>query len=94
MPGNIMTRAVLEAFPDAMRALSSVRWLIMRALSMAVGALSLLAASGTAHAQPFNYAEALQKSEFFYEAQRSGVLPRRMTTRSIPPSSASPTGLA
>lgn len=45
----------------------------MRALSTVVGALSLLA--GTAHAQPFNYAEALQKSEFFYEAQRSGVLP-------------------
>ena len=45
----------------------------MRALSIAVGALSMLA--GTAHAQSFNYAEALQKSEFFYEAQRSGVLP-------------------
>ncbi|GAA3735059.1 glycoside hydrolase family 9 protein [Salinactinospora qingdaonensis] len=33
-------------------------------------------ATGTAHAAPeFNYAEALQKSMFFYEAQRSGDLP-------------------
>ncbi|HEX3761685.1 MAG TPA: glycoside hydrolase family 9 protein [Kofleriaceae bacterium] len=54
----------------------------MRALSFVVGALSLFAA-GTAHAQAFNYAEALQKSEFFYEAQRSGVLPanKRITWR-------------
>jgi len=42
---------------------------------MVVGALTLLGTGGTAHAQPFRYAEALQKSEFFYEAQRSGVLP-------------------
>jgi endoglucanase len=47
----------------------------MRALSLVVGALSLLVIGGTARAQPFNYAEALQKSEFFYEAQRSGALP-------------------
>lgn len=35
----------------------------------------MLVVGGVAHAQPFNYAEALQKSEFFYEAQRSGALP-------------------
>src|ERR1044071_6678669 len=54
----------------AVRALS----LVMRALSLLVGALTILS-SGTARAQPFNYAEALHKSEFFYEAQRSGALP-------------------
>jgi len=45
------------------------------ALSLAVGALSLVINTGTLHAQSFNYSEALQKSEFFYEAQRSGALP-------------------
>ncbi|HEY0992909.1 MAG TPA: glycoside hydrolase family 9 protein [Kofleriaceae bacterium] len=40
-----------------------------------MGALSLLGSAGTARAQNFNYAEALQKSQFFYEAQRSGALP-------------------
>ena len=38
-------------------------------------ALAGIAGAGTAHAQSFNYAEALQKSQFFYEAQRSGSLP-------------------
>src|SRR4026207_426419 len=47
----------------------------VRALSTLVGALSLVAIASTARAQSFNYAEALQKSEFFYEAQRSGALP-------------------
>jgi endoglucanase len=42
---------------------------------MIVGALSLTAGLATARAQSFNYAEALQKSQFFYEAQRSGALP-------------------
>src|SRR5262245_27601398 len=49
---------------------------VMRALSVVmVGALSLLGSGSIARAQSFNYAEALQKSEFFYEAQRSGALP-------------------
>lgn len=47
----------------------------VRALSIAVGALSILLAATPARAQGFNYAEALQKSQFFYEAQRSGALP-------------------
>src|SRR4030095_13008604 len=38
-------------------------------------ALVALAAAGRVEAQSFNYAEALQKSLFFYEAQRSGPLP-------------------
>lgn len=42
----------------------------------ALGLLAAPPASGTAEAAPrFNYAEALQKSMFFYEAQRSGDLP-------------------
>ncbi|GAA3966974.1 endoglucanase [Thermobifida alba] len=46
------------------------------AAALAAGFLTLPAAVGTAHAEPaFNYAEALQKSMFFYEAQRSGALP-------------------
>jgi endoglucanase len=54
----------------------------MRALPVLVGALSLFG-GGEARAQSFNYAEALQKSEFFYEAQRSGPLPanKRITWR-------------
>jgi endoglucanase len=40
-----------------------------------MGALSLVVGIATASAQPFNYAEALQKTQFFYEAQRSGALP-------------------
>lgn len=41
-----------------------------------LGAILCLCALGPAHAQSsFNYAEALQKSLFFYEAQRSGPLP-------------------
>lgn len=35
----------------------------------------LLVCSGIAMAQRYNYAEVLQKSVFFYEAQRSGTLP-------------------
>src|SRR5690242_19676162 len=58
----------------ARRASRSRCWCAVRALSMAVGALLLLG-GGVARAQSFNYAEALQKSEFFYEAQRSGPLP-------------------
>nr|BBA57845.1 endo-1,4-beta glucanase E4 [Thermobifida alba] len=46
------------------------------AAALAAGFLTTPAAVGTAHAEPaFNYAEALQKSMFFYEAQRSGALP-------------------
>jgi endoglucanase len=52
-----------------------VRGAAVGALSALVGALSLLGGATTARAQPFNYAEALQKSQFFYEAQRSGALP-------------------
>jgi endoglucanase len=48
---------------------------------MAVGALSILGTVGTARAQTFNYAEALQKSQFFYEAQRSGALPANNRVR-------------
>src|SRR6185295_17880792 len=36
---------------------------------------ALAGVTSTADAQTFNYAEALQKAEFFYEAQRSGALP-------------------
>ena len=66
----------VRAFPPACRP-------AVRALSIVAAALALLGAGGTARAQPFNYAEALQKSEFFYEAQRSGVLPatKRITWR-------------
>jgi len=57
-----------------------------RLLLSSIGAALLLAALGvvalprTAHAAPsttgvFDYAEALQDSMFFYEAQRSGQLP-------------------
>src|SRR5512134_58491 len=43
---------------------------------LAVAVLAVLAGSVLpSTAQPFNYAEALQKSLFFYEAQRSGPLP-------------------
>ncbi|KUP96720.1 glycoside hydrolase family 9 protein [Thermobifida cellulosilytica] len=46
------------------------------AVALFAGSLTVLPATGTAHAAPaFNYAEALQKSMFFYEAQRSGKLP-------------------
>ncbi len=51
------------------------------AVSVLSGGLLVPAASGGAQAQPrvqapaYNYAEALQKSMFFYEAQRSGALP-------------------
>src|SRR5262245_56989841 len=45
------------------------RWFLVAAVLSALG--SALPSS----AQPFNYAEALQKSLFFYEAQRSGPLP-------------------
>ena len=44
--------------------------------ALTAGMLGVPLATGTAHAEPaFNYAEALQKSMFFYEAQRSGKLP-------------------
>lgn len=52
-----------------------VRWLLIT---------SVLALTGPLSGQPaFNYAEALQKSMFFYEAQQSGVLPEsnRVTWR-------------
>jgi len=62
MPVNLRRHGLVEAFSLAVRALSIV------------GVLAMLG-GGTALAQPFNYTEALQKSEFFYEAQRSGVLP-------------------
>ena len=74
-PCVIPSRASRSARRLVMRALSFVRAHTVRALPILVGALSLLGASGLARAQPFNYAEALQKSEFFYEAQRSGALP-------------------
>ncbi|WP_077057300.1 glycoside hydrolase family 9 protein [Streptomyces sp. MP131-18] len=51
------------------------------AASVLCGGLLVPVASGGAQAQPqvqvpaYNYAEALQKSMFFYEAQRSGALP-------------------
>lgn len=42
-----------------------------------------MVAFGKTHAQQYNYAEVLQKSMFFYECQRSGVLPsdNRVTWR-------------
>src|SRR4029077_807427 len=46
------------------------RWFgVVAALAFALAAVSPLSA------QTFNYAEALQKAEFFYDAQRSGALP-------------------
>jgi hypothetical protein len=46
------------------------------ALALATGALVVPLTAGPAAAAPdYNYAEALQKSMFFYEAQRSGDLP-------------------
>ena len=66
---NIMTSgssaaAARDGWPVSLR-----RWLVAIAVAGSCGAV------GTARAQPFNYAEVLQKSEFFYEAQRSGALP-------------------
>ncbi|MEY9210813.1 glycoside hydrolase family 9 protein [Thermobifida halotolerans] len=44
--------------------------------ALTAGFLAVPLTTGTARAEPaFNYAEALQKSMFFYEAQRSGALP-------------------
>jgi hypothetical protein len=43
--------------------------------SLLLNLLLLAAAAAPARAQTFNYAEALQKSMFFYECQRSGPLP-------------------
>src|ERR1041384_3402827 len=65
----------------AVRRSRSVRKYLVRALSILVGALSLVGGSAAAHAQTFNYAEALQKSQFFYEAQRSGALPANNRVR-------------
>lgn len=45
------------------------------ALAVAVGVLVAPLATGAAAAPTYNYAEALQKSMFFYQAQRSGDLP-------------------
>ena len=66
------------AIPGSRRVIPSPRprtRAVVGALSLAVGALSIMSNTGTVQAQPFNYAEALQKSQFFYEAQRSGPLP-------------------
>src|SRR3954471_20083505 len=59
----------------AVRRPGRVSTYLVGALSLVVGALSLNVRGTPAYAQSFNYAEALQKSEFFYEAQRSGTLP-------------------
>lgn len=49
---------------------------VLLAAAVAFGGLGVSPGGGTAHANPlYNYAEALQKSLFFYEAQRSGYLP-------------------
>ncbi len=44
-------------------------------LALAAGLLAAPLASGASAAPAFNYAEALQKSMYFYQAQRSGDLP-------------------
>lgn len=50
---------------------------VLSALAMSAGALASLPANTIAPeaASKYNYAEALQKSMFFYEVQQSGVLP-------------------
>ena len=45
------------------------------ALALTAGALVVPLASAASAAPAFNYAEALQKSMFFYQAQASGDLP-------------------
>ncbi len=53
--------------------------------ALTAGMLGVPLATGTAHAEPaFNYAEALQKSMFFYEAQRSGKLPENKAAGTTP----------
>ena len=60
---------------------SMPRWPARAILVMVMlTALGVVTVPRTAHAQPsatgaFDYAEALQDSMFFYEAQRSGQLP-------------------
>ena len=71
LPKNLGRSArMLRSFPGA----SS---LLIAGLLRSLGSILLLAAlAATAvRAQTFNYAEALQKSMFFYECQRSGTLP-------------------
>ena len=50
---------------------------VLSALAMSAGALAAMPANTIAPeaASKYNYAEALQKSMFFYEVQQSGVLP-------------------
>src|SRR5262245_48463577 len=75
MRSHLAARSSRRVIPSRDRESRPGSWCLVGALSIAVGALSLLAGGSTAHAQTFNYAEALQKSQFFYEAQRSGALP-------------------
>ncbi|TQL02192.1 glycoside hydrolase family 9 protein [Cellulomonas sp. SLBN-39] len=50
-------------------------WAGTVAAALAVAGLGVPLATGAAAAPTYNYAEALQKSMFFYQAQRSGDLP-------------------
>src|SRR5438876_581317 len=46
-------------------------------VAVMLAVLSLVGPLPVAHAAVYNYAEALQKAIYFYEAQRSGALPAR-----------------
>lgn len=47
----------------------------LSAMALSTGMLSALPVSGATAAEKYNYAEALQKSMFFYEVQQAGILP-------------------
>lgn len=48
---------------------------MMSAAMLAATAVPFTSAAPASAASKYNYAEALQKSMFFYEVQQSGVLP-------------------